>query len=282
MHEQSQGPSYLQRLTLRRLLLTTLIGLSMASIRPAYAQAASADSTLASLPAAPDPAQQAAQQPAQPASNNPTPMDTTATVHPSHFLSLRERFLLQSHTTFGPITFISPAGEAAITMAHPPDHYPREWRDGGGAYARNYGSEFARHSAGGLGHFATAFVDGEDPRYFRSVNQNFGRRAAHSMIFTLFDRTNSGHRTVALSNIAGSAAAGFVGNLWEPDGFNDNTHALQRSALEFGTFGAANLFAEFSPDISRLLHKMRFPDRLADAMLPRSYQAPPLAPLLRT
>lgn len=198
-------------------------------------------------------------------------MDTSTTVRPSHFLTLRERFLLQAHTTFGPIAFLSPAGEAGITMARPPHGYPRDWSDGGGAYARNFGSELGRHSAGGLGHFATAFIDGEDPRYFRSVNHNPGRRVTHALLFTLFDRTNSGRRTLALSNFAGSAAAGFVGNLWEPDGFNDTTHALQRSALEFGTFGGANLFAEFSPDLSHLMHKMHVPDRLADAILPRSY-----------
>jgi hypothetical protein len=230
-----------------------------AAIRPAAAQD--------SVPAAPQPVEHSG----QPASSNPTPMDTSTTVHPSHFLTLRERFLLQAHTTFGPIAFLSPAGEAAITMADPPNRYPREWRDGGGAYARNFGSELGRHSAGGLGHFATAFIDGEDPRYFRSMNTNPAHRVAHAMLFTLFDRTNSGRRTLALSNFAGSTAAGFVGNLWEPDGFNDTTHALQRSALEFGTFGGANLFAEFSPDLSHLMHKMHVPDRVADAILPRSY-----------
>jgi hypothetical protein len=257
MYENSPGPSLFPR----HLLLLTLASLFIACTQPAAAQASD------SAPAAPQPSQQSA----QPASSNPTPLDTSATVHPSHFLTLRERFLLQAHTTFGPITFLSPAGEAAITMAHPPDRYPREWRDGGGAFARNYGSEVGRHAAAGLGHFATAFVDGEDPRYFRSVNTKPVPRIAHAMLFTLFDRTNSGRRTLALSNFAGSAAAGFVGNLWEPDGFNDTTHALQRSALEFGTFGGANLFAEFSPDLSHLMHKMHIPDRLADAILPRSY-----------
>ena len=259
MHDTPQRTSHLQRIPFRNFLYFALTALLIASIRPAAAQN--------SVPTAPAPAQPNA----QPASNNPTPMDTSTTVRPSHFLTLRERFLLQAHTTFGPIAFLSPAGEAGITMARPPHGYPRDWSDGGGAYARNFGSELGRHSAGGLGHFATAFIDGEDPRYFRSVNHNPGRRVTHALLFTLFDRTNSGRRTLALSNFAGSAAAGFVGNLWEPDGFNDTTHALQRSALEFGTFGGANLFAEFSPDLSHLMHKMHVPDRLADAILPRSY-----------
>ena len=260
MHEIFRGPSLFQRIPFRNFLYLALTALLIASIRPVAAQSDP-------VPAAPTPAPQSG----QPASNNPTPMDTSATVHPSHFLTLRERFQLQAHTTFGPAAFFSPAAEAAITMADPPNRYPREWRDGGGAFGRNYGSEFGRHTAGGLGHFATAFVDGEDPRYFRSMSTNPGRRVTHALLFTLFDRTNSGRRTLALSNLAGSTAAGFVGNLWEPDGFNDTTHALQRSALEFGTFGGANLFAEFSPDLSRLMHKMHIPDRVSDLILPRSY-----------
>jgi hypothetical protein len=259
MHETPRGFSLLERIPLRNFLYLGFAAMLIAPIRPAAAQD--------SVPAEP----QLVEHSGQPESNNPTPMDTSTTVHPSHFLTLRERFLLQAHTTFGPIAFLAPAGEAAITMADPPDRYPRDWRDGGGAFARNYGSEFGRHSAGGLGHFATAFIDGEDPRYFRSMNTNPAHRVAHAMLFTLFDRTNSGRRTLALSNFAGSTAAGFVGNLWEPDGFNNTTRALQRSALEFGTFGGANLFAEFSPDLSHLMHKMHVPDRLADAILPRSY-----------
>jgi len=255
MHEAPQGSSFLPRISFHHFPCFALAALLIASIPRAAAQD--------SVPAAP--------QPEQPASSNPTPMDTSATIHPSHFLTLHERFALQAHTTFGPIAFLSPGGEAAITMADPPNRYPRDWRDGGGAFARNFGSEFGRHSAGGLGHFATAFIDGEDPRYFRSMNTNPAHRVAHAMLFTLFDRTNTGRRTLALSNFAGSAAAGFAGNFWEPDGFNDTTHALQRSALEFGTFGGANLFAEFSPDLAHLMHKMHFPDRLTDAILPRAY-----------
>jgi hypothetical protein len=236
-----------------------LVFLAFVSIRPASAQTAPGDATPESV------------QSGQPTSNNPVPVDTQVTVHPSHFLTVGERFRLQTQRTFGPLAFLTPAGEAGITMAHPPQNYPREWKDGAAAFGRIYGSEFARHTTGGFTHFGTAWIDHEDPRYFRTANTNFGRRIGHAMLFTFFDRTNSGRRTLALSNLAGSTAAGFVGNLWEPDGFNDATHALQRSALEFGTLSGANLVAEFSPDLSRLMHKMHLPDSVANALLPKAY-----------
>jgi hypothetical protein len=273
MHEKHLGSPRIQRSPC--LVLLALICAILVPVRPAAAQTSKPDPPANSsqnpgADSTPDPSD-AAQQSAQPSPSNPAPLDTAVPVRPSHFLTFEDRFRLQAHTTFGPIAFLAPAGETAITMADPPHRYPREWSDGGAAFGRNYGSEFGRHSAGGVTHFGTAWIDGEDARYFRSVNHNPGRRVAHALFFTLFDRTNSGRRTLALSNFAGSAAAGFVGNLWEPDGFNDNTHALQRSALEFGTFGGSNLFAEFSPDLSHLMHKMHIPDRLADAILPRSY-----------
>lgn len=271
MHEISQGSSPVQRF--RWLVFALFVCSTFVPIRPAAAQATApvpSPSSPQNSTANPSPDSPGAQS-AQPSPTNPAPLDTAVPVRPSHFLTFSERFRLQAHTTFGPIAFLSPAGETAIIMANPPHRYPREWSDGGAAFGRNFGSEFGRHTAGGVTHFGTAWIDGEDARYFRSVNHNPGRRVAHALVFTLFDRTNSGHRTLALSNFAGSAAAGFAGNLWEPDGFNDNTHALQRSALEFGTFGGSNLFAEFSPDLSHLMHKMHIPDRLADAILPRSY-----------
>jgi hypothetical protein len=71
-------------------------------------------------------------------------------------------------------------------------------------------------------------------------------------MFTVVDRSNSGHRRIAASNFAGATGAGFVGMAWEPDGFNDITHAYQRTAVEFAAFGGHNLLEEFSPEIHRM------------------------------
>ena len=71
-------------------------------------------------------------------------------------------------------------------MADPPDSYPREWRDGGAAFGRLYGAEFARHTAGGITHFAVAALDREDPRYYFSTSHGYLPRAAHALLFTVF------------------------------------------------------------------------------------------------
>jgi len=187
---------------------------------------------------------------------------------PGTSLTLHDRFILEAHTTFGPSAFAVPSAEAAWTMADPPSHYPHEWSDGAGAFGRNYGAEFARHTTGGVTHFATAAILHEDPRYFPSASTNYAARFLHSLAFTLVDRSDSGRTTLAVSNLAGSTAAGFIGMAIYPDGFNDATHAWQHAALEVSSFAAHNVVAEFSPEISRVLRKLHFSDRIADSFLP--------------
>jgi hypothetical protein len=182
-------------------------------------------------------------------------------------LNLEQRFKLEARVTFGISAILTPALTAAFVMADPPKHYPREWRDGAGAFGRNYGAGLARHTAGGMTRFAVAAVDGEDPRYYASASKRFVPRVFHAVVFTVSDRSNGGHRTLAVSNFAGAAAAGFVSMPYEPAGYNDTTHGTQRAALVFGAFGAHNVVTEFGPDIYRIMHKMHFPDWMAKATI---------------
>ena len=170
-------------------------------------------------------------------------------------LTLKERLKLQTQLSFSVISFLDPAFEAGITMADPPSAYPREWSRGGAAFGRNYGSEFGSQTTNGYTHFAAAALLREDPRYFRYDGAGLSRRVAHAILFTVADRADSGHRTFAASNFAGSAAGGFVGMAWEPDGFNDVTHAYQRSAVALGGYGVRNVLTEFTPELTRLLVK---------------------------
>jgi len=159
-------------------------------------------------------------------------------------------------------------------MAHPPDAYPRDWSDGAGAFGRIYGSELGRHTASGYTHFAVAAITREDPRYFRYNGSGFGKRTMHAILFTLADRADSGHKTLAVSNFAGAAAGGFVGMAWEPDGFNDATHGYQRAAVELGGYGAHNILTEFSPELTRMLVKVHL-GRFRKLMPTPPIEAPP-------
>jgi hypothetical protein len=182
---------------------------------------------------------------------------------PQGWLTLGERFKLEARVSFGVSALIVPAAEAGYDMARPPSHYPKDWKDGPGAFGRNYGAELARHTAGGLTRFATAAVDGEDPRYYPSRSRRVLPRFAHALWFTVSDKTNGGRRTLALSNFTGAAAAGFVGMPYEPAGYNDIPHATGRAGIELATYAGHNLVTEFSPELYRGLRAMHFPEGIA-------------------
>jgi len=170
---------------------------------------------------------------------------------------LRAVCLVQTNFSLGSI--ITPAFSAAYKMANPPDRYPREWRNGAEAFGRNYGDHLARSTASGLGHFAFATLDREDPRYYASTNPKFANRVTHALVFTFIDKTQSGHNTLALSNFAGAASSGFVGMAYLPSGYDDVTHAYQHAATGMISFGVQNLAAEFYPEIARVARKMHLP-----------------------
>jgi hypothetical protein len=159
-------------------------------------------------------------------------------------------------------------------MAHPPNHFPPDWSDGGPGFGRNYGGLFARHTTSGLTHFATAAALHEDPRYTACECTNAFARVLHALAYTVVDRSGSGRNTFAASNFAGAFAGGFVGMAYEPNGFNDVTHAYQRSALEFTRYIVGNQLAEFSPQLFRLLHGMHLPRKAVAAVTAPAPQTP--------
>lgn len=149
--------------------------------------------------------------------------------------------------------FTAPAFSASFRMANPPGkgagRYPNEWRQGAEGFGRNYGDAFATRISTHSAQFFTGMITREDPRYRPSASHNFIARSSHALAFTFFDRSDSGRRLPALSNFAGAAAGGFVGNAYLPDGFCDATHAGQRATFQFGMLAAGNLFREFAPQM---------------------------------
>jgi hypothetical protein len=52
---------------------------------------------------------------------------------------------------------------------------------------------------------------------------------------------------------------GFIGNAYLPAGFDNLTHAGQRSAIAFGGIAAQNVLQEFSPELGQFLKKIHLP-----------------------
>jgi hypothetical protein len=174
-------------------------------------------------------------------------------------MTVGEKFSYFEKPIFGPRGIFTTAFQAGLSMANPPSGYPPEWRSGAGAFGRNYGNAYARNAAESLGRFSVDALLHEDPRYSRSTSKSFLGRSAHALTFTFFDKTDGGHRTLALGNFVGAGAAGFVGNAYLPDGWNNTTHAGQRSLTVFAGFAAQNLTQEFAPEIGRAFQWLHIP-----------------------
>jgi hypothetical protein len=160
---------------------------------------------------------------------------------------------------FGPRAFFTAAVSSGIRMANPPRHYPPEWHSGAEAYGRFYGDSFARSGAESTGRFSASVFFHEDPRYRRSKSTSATGRLAHALAFTFVDRTDGGRPTIALSNFTGGVASGFIGNAYLPSGFDNLTHAGQRSTIAFAGLAGQNIGEEFAPNLAKILRKIHVP-----------------------
>jgi hypothetical protein len=241
------------------MLLVPLFVLSAGSVSQARAQTASVDVS-SSTPGEPDLPDAPSPSPTpQQSSQASVPFLSPLVYRPLQPMDLGGKFKYLVEPGFGPRAFLTTAFGAGIRMANPPSRYPHEWRAGAEAFGRNYGDSFARTGAESIGRFSTAVLLHEDPRYRRSESTFFPARLGHAFVFTFIDRTDGGRPTPAISNFTGAAAGGFIGNAYLPAGFDDLTHAGQRSAIAFGGIAAQNVLLEFSPELGQFLKKIHLP-----------------------
>jgi hypothetical protein len=183
-------------------------------------------------------------------------------------LTIQDKFHIYVHKSFGPPAVILPAFGAGLGMLNPPSKYPEEWKDGAGAFGRNYGYRLADRTSRNTAQFLTGALLHEDPRYLRSTSSNPFTRTVHALAFTIFDKTDSGRTTFAASNFAAAAAGGFVGMGILPNGYNDITHAEQHMASEFLQIGIGNVLTEFEPQWGPWAKKLRIPKLLPGWWVP--------------
>jgi tryptophan-rich sensory protein len=120
--------------------------------------------------------------------------------------------------------------------------------------------------AAGLDYLAGTLAH-EYPRYYPDRSKNSFHRIYHALAFTLIDRSDTGRPMLAVSKLAGSAAAGFVGMAYLPAGYNDTVHAGQRAAGTLGGYvptllvgyATGNLLYEFTPEFKWLGRKLHLP-----------------------
>lgn len=225
----------------------------------AAAQSATSQSVATQTPAAPPLPDAPQAQSAPPTGIPAVPWIAHRRYVPGKPLTAEQKFSLYAHQNFGPPAFVTPAFGAAVRMANPPSHYPRDWKDGSGAFGRLYGSTLATQTTKHTAEFVTEAAFHYDPRYAPSSSTRTLPRIAHALEYVVVEKTDSGATEFALPHFAGSAAGGFVGMAYLPPGYDDLTHAGQRAGTELLSIGMQNIASEFSPELAPLFAKLHIP-----------------------
>ena len=128
---------------------------------------------------------------------------------------------------------------------------PREWGQGGGAYGKRLASALAGSAIHGALAFGLDSALHQDPRYFRSHDTGFLRRAAHAFRGTILTRTDSGGETLSTWRLGSDYGAAFLSNEWYPDRVNTVSLGALQGSLHLAFDFISNLGAEFWPDVRR-------------------------------
>jgi hypothetical protein len=169
-------------------------------------------------------------------------------------LDVTGKLLYHAESTYSPTAMLGIAAYAGALQEY---NAPREWGQGAGAYGKRFGSTLAWsgiHSTLAFGLDSTLH---QDPRYFRSQEKGFWRRAGHALRGTLLTRTDSGGETLSTWRIGSAYGAAFLSNEWYPDRLNTVRWGLIDGSMTLGFAFASNLGVEFGPDIKRKFLRRR-------------------------
>jgi hypothetical protein len=158
-----------------------------------------------------------------------------------------------AESAYAPLAIMGLAVSAGILQE---DSAPKEWGQGASAYGKRFGSAVAWsgiHNALAFGLDSTLH---QDPRYFRSGEAGFWRRAGHALRGTILTRTDSGGETLSAWRIGSAYGAAFLSHQWYPDRLNTARLGFIQGSVTLGFGLASNLGSEFWPDIkSKLLRR---------------------------
>ena len=166
-------------------------------------------------------------------------------------LSLKSKFWLATQDSFDYSSFLTAGMIAGISQAK--KSYP-EFGQGSKGYGRYYWHAVADQAVGN--YFTEAIVPTitrEDPRYYTLGHGGFLKRTGYAVSRLLVTRTDSGGRTVNISEIAGNGAGAAVSGFYYPSSERTWTKTGQKWITQIALDGVFNIVKEFWPDVNRLV-----------------------------
>jgi hypothetical protein len=163
-------------------------------------------------------------------------------------LSLKDKFWLATQDSFDYSSFVSAGMLAGVSQAN--KSY-REFGQGAKGYGRYFWHAVADQAVGNyLTEAIVPAVTHEDPRYYTLGHGGFFKRTGYAVSRLLVTRTDSGHRTINLSEIVGNGAGAGISDLYYPSRERTWTKTGQKWVTQIALDGVFNIAKEFWPDIN--------------------------------
>ncbi|MBZ5700838.1 MAG: hypothetical protein LAN84_03235 [Acidobacteriia bacterium] len=169
--------------------------------------------------------------------------------------SLKQKFWLATEDSFDYSSFILAGMMAGVGQAQ---NSTREFGQGAAGYGRYYWHSFADQAVGNyLTEAIVPALTREDPRYYTLGHGGFFRRTGYAVSRLLITRTDSGRKTVNLSEIVGNGAGAGLSDLYYPPGDRTWTKTGQKWLTQIALDGVFNICKEFWPDINHAVFRRR-------------------------
>src|SRR5437879_76559 len=156
-------------------------------------------------------------------------------------------------STVGPnsVFLAGPLSAGWGTLLNRPEEYGPSWE----GFGKRYGMRLTGVSTGNAIEATLGAVWGEDPRYFRSPDREFGSRVKHIVKATFTAPGVDGRWRPAYARYAGIVGGNFLSNTWRAQSDNSASDAAVRCVSGIAGRMAGNAFAEFWPTIKKKVFK---------------------------
>jgi hypothetical protein len=171
-------------------------------------------------------------------------------------LTTGQKYILAYHQTVDFSAHLGNAFQAALQQASDGQpHYGQGW----GAYAERFGAAEADQVTSAF--FIFGFLPHilrDDPRYFRRARGSIWSRIRYSATRTVITRTDSGHSTFNVPQVAGQLFQQSISTAYYPDQDRTAGRVFQNWGTSLAYNSAYNVIKEFYPDFLRIVfHRHR-------------------------
>ena len=164
----------------------------------------------------------------------------------------RVKWVVQSAASLSSLG-LGAVGSAWLTA----DNWPKEWHRTGTGFGRRYLDSQGSAAVSSAIEVGLGMAWGEDPRYLRSGRHGVRTRLRYSLMAVALAPRRDGRLAPAWGRLSGDLLGNAIENSWLPPSGRTRDQTVTRVANAALDRLAANLWAEFWPDVRQRLRRHR-------------------------